>query len=125
MSENGPQADWESLPTAIEEFTPESSWDPPPDANQEFSSETSGESLSQDATAWTDLELPNTEFTQETASESFATEPNAESRLNQSEIKISFQGAGACWWCGGTGVVWSGSENQECPKCGGSGIGPT
>lgn len=39
--------------------------------------------------------------------------------------QISFGAAGKCWWCGGSGVVWSGGENQPCSHCGGSGIGPT
>ena len=38
--------------------------------------------------------------------------------------EVSFTGAGRCWWCSGTGVVWSGSENEVCSHCGGSGIGP-
>jgi hypothetical protein len=46
--------------------------------------------------------------------------------IHQSEhAQVSFTGhAGACWWCHGTGVVWSGGKNVPCPKCGGSGIGP-
>ena len=39
--------------------------------------------------------------------------------------EISFGAAGRCWWCSGSGVVWTGGQNQACSHCGGSGIGPT
>lgn len=39
--------------------------------------------------------------------------------------QISFGAAGRCWWCSGSGVVWTGGQNQPCSHCGGSGIGPT
>lgn len=38
--------------------------------------------------------------------------------------QVSFTGADRCWWCSGSGVVWSGTENESCSHCGGSGIGP-
>jgi hypothetical protein len=34
---------------------------------------------------------------------------------------ISFKGEGLCWWCYGTGVIWSGVENKVCSYCEGSG----
>lgn len=38
---------------------------------------------------------------------------------------VAFGAAGACWWCGGTGVVYYPSGVSEtCGHCSGSGIGP-
>ena len=40
--------------------------------------------------------------------------------------EISFKGAGKCYRCYGSGVIWNFSEgkNEKCYVCGGSGIGP-
>jgi DnaJ-class molecular chaperone len=40
------------------------------------------------------------------------------------EHSLSFGKAGKCWYCHGSGVVWSGGANVKCSHCGGSGIGP-
>lgn len=53
-------------------------------------------------------------------------EPSIEdtSALSVKQSGISFGSSGRCWWCSGSGVVWSGGQNVTCSHCGGSGIGP-
>jgi DnaJ-class molecular chaperone len=56
--------------------------------------------------------------------ESVTAAGESEYNTSASSKTLSFTGAGACWWCSGTGVVWNGSSNEVCSHCGGSGIGP-
>ena len=44
--------------------------------------------------------------------------------IHHGEPPIQFGAAAKCWYCHGTGVVWSGGQYVKCSTCGGSGLGP-